>query len=184
MMKIILLWLFLLLNATSTFSQSASFRTWFEKAKLGDADAQNELGAAYSEGKVIKQNRKKAVYWFRRSAEQGNALSTCNLGMLYLMGWGVKGNLTLTWKYMLAAHALDSLKCNPADLPPKLSKRHCSVEKGWQLALAWLRAHPGFKNNFGQRPWGVNNGEYPTTLREGRSSVDLPIMKSGRCPRK
>ncbi|MGH9969374.1 MAG: tetratricopeptide repeat protein [Pyrinomonadaceae bacterium] len=182
-MKIILVLLLLLVSATATFSQSASFLSLLEKAKLGNVDAQNEVGIAYSEGIGVKPNQSQAVFWFRKSAEQGYALGTCNLALHYAMGWGVKGNLTLMWKYVFAAHALDGLKCNPADVYPKFRKRRCSIERGWELAVSRLRAHPDFKNDFGERPWAENKNQYPVTVRENRGSVQLPIKRSGTCGR-
>lgn len=180
-MKIFLPHLFLLVTATPAFSQSASFLALLEKADKGNADAQNEVGIAYSEGKGVKPDQQRAVYWFRKSAEQGYAIGTCNLALHYRMGWGVPGNVTLMWKYVFAAHAIDGLKCNPADVPDRFWKRHCSMERGWDLAVAWLKAHPNFKNNFGRQPWNDSEGQYPVTLRENRGSVQLPIQRSKKC---
>lgn len=182
-MKTILLFVLVLVSAMPAFSQSASFLALLEKARLGDADAQNRLGIAYSEAKGVKPNQVKAVYWFRKSAEHGDPLGACNLAVHYAMGWGIKGNVTLMWKYVFAAHALDGLKCNPGDVYPPFQRRHCSMERGWDLAVAWLRAHPNFKNNFGEQPWHENKDEYPITARENRDSVRLPIKRSGRCGR-
>jgi TPR repeat protein len=180
-MKILLPLLFLLVSVAPTLAQSTSFLALLEKAKNGNVDAQNEVGIAYSEGKGVKPDQRMAVYWFRKSAEQGYAIGTCNLALHYSMGWGVKGNLTLMWKYIFAAHALDGLKCNPADVHPKFRKRHCSMEKGWELAVAWLKAHPDFKNDFGEKPWNESQNQYPVTVRENRGSVQLPIERSGKC---
>jgi TPR repeat protein len=180
-MRIILPLLFLLVSATPAFSQTATFLVLLEKANKGSVDAQNEVGIAYSEGIGVKRDQRQAVYWFRKSAEQGYALATCNLGLHYGMGWGVSGNVTLMWKYVFAAHALDGLNCNPADMPRKFQKRHCSMEKGWELAVAWLKAHPNFKNDFGKQPWNDNENRYPVTVRENRGSVQLPIKRSAKC---
>ena len=84
------------------------------------------------------------------------------------------------WKYVFAAHALDGLKCNPGDVPPKLWKT-CSMERGWDLAVAWLRAHPDFKDNFGDKPWMSDTEEYPITVRESGESMQLPVKRSGKC---
>ncbi len=180
-MKLLLASLSLILMIGSTaVSQSDAFRSLAAKARAGDVDAQNELGIAYFEGKGVKPNQKKAVYWFRQGAEHGYAIATCNLALHYWMGWGVKGNLTSMWKYVFAAHALDGLKCNPGDVPRKLRK-HCSMERAWNLAVAWLRAHPDFKNDFGDRPWMSDADEYPITVRESGDSIQLPFKTSGHC---
>ena len=152
-------------------------------AAEGDIGAQNELGIIYSEAKGVKPNQRRAVYWFRRSAELGFSIGTCNLGLHYGQGWGVRRNLTLMMKYVFAAHALDGLKCNPADFIEyfKLKPNECHIERGWELAVVWLRAHPGFKNNFDEQPWMEENGEYPVTVRENAPSVNLPPERKGRC---
>lgn len=63
-----------------------------EKAKRGDAKAQETLGEAYASGytKGIKQDYKEAAKWFRKSSEQGH--HPWQLAKLYLAGKGVKQN--------------------------------------------------------------------------------------------
>jgi hypothetical protein len=58
------------------------------------------------------------------------------------------------------------------------------MEKGWELAVAWLKAHPDFKNDFGRRPWNDTDSQYPETLRESGGSVRLPIEKSAKCSKR
>ena len=87
-MKILLPLLFLLVSVAPTLAQSSSFLALLEKAKNGNVDAQNEVGIAYSEGKGVKPDQRMAVYWFRKSAEQGYAIGTSNLALHYSMGWG------------------------------------------------------------------------------------------------
>jgi TPR repeat protein len=180
-LKLIIATLFIVLVFGSPArSQSKEFRSLLAKARAGNVDAQNEVGIAYSEGKGVKPNQKKAVYWFRMGAEKGYAIATCNVALHYSQGWGVKRNITLMWKYVFAAHALDGLKCNPGDVPPKLRK-HCSMERGWELTVAWLRAHPDFKNNFGDKPWMSETEEYPITVRTSGDSMQLPVKPAGKC---
>src|SRR6185503_7827941 len=109
-----------LIPGPSALSQSKEFQSLLAKARAGSVDAQNEVGIAYSEGKGVKPNQKKAVYWFRMGAEQGYAIATCNVAVHYSQGLGVKRNMTLMWKYAFAAHALDGLTCNPGNVPSKL----------------------------------------------------------------
>jgi TPR repeat protein len=164
-------------------AQSEEFLTTLEQARLGDTNAQNGVGIMYSEAKGVRPNQRKAVYWFRRSAEGGYSIGTCNPGLHYSRGWGVPRNKTLMMKYVFAAHALDGLKCNPADYITMFRPSECQVEQGWELAVAWLRNHPEFKNSFGDRPWMADDGEYPVTRRESGGSFDLPAKSSGKCNR-
>ena len=174
---------FLLLIGFSVSSGQSSSVLWLlEKAKEGDASAQNELGVAYAEGTGIHRDQRQAVYWFSKAAAQGNALGTCNLGLHYGKGWGLRRNLTLMMKYVFAANALDGLKCNPGEFTYSIRPKptECQIEKGWTLAVAWLRAHPDFKNDLSERPW-MDSGKYPTTVREHGPSVQLPIKRTKKC---
>lgn len=60
-----------------------------QRAKTGDASAQNELGMRYYEGKGVPKDAAQAVAWWRKSAEQGNAIAQRRLGVSYLNGEGV-----------------------------------------------------------------------------------------------
>lgn len=50
-----------------------SFEELLKKAERGDASAQFELGIRYKKGQGVIQSYKKAVEWYKKSAEQGNA---------------------------------------------------------------------------------------------------------------
>ena len=165
----------MLMMPTLGLGQDGSFLSLLEKAKQGDFDAQNEVGVAYSEGKGVKPDQKKAVYWFKKSAEQGYAIGTCNLALHYGRGWGVLRNKTLLMRYVFAAHALDGLKCHPAGYIEYFKPTECQIERGWELAVEWLRAHPDLTNNFDDKPWMESDGEYPVTFRENSLVVELPI---------
>ncbi|MCX8500811.1 MAG: sel1 repeat family protein [Alphaproteobacteria bacterium] len=56
------------------------------KAEAGDAECQVLLGAAYALGRGVPQDYAEAVSWFRKAAEQGNALAQYSLGAIYKKG--------------------------------------------------------------------------------------------------
>jgi localization factor PodJL len=60
-----------------------------QAAADGDARSQFEVGAIYSEGKVVPQDFKQASVWYERAAEQGFAPAEYRLGNLYETGKGV-----------------------------------------------------------------------------------------------
>lgn len=68
-----------------SIDRSCDLKKLEQQAKAGDSGAQNGLGLFYLETK----NLKKAVYWFRKSADQGRAGGEFNLGLCYEMGYGV-----------------------------------------------------------------------------------------------
>ena len=64
-------------------------------ARAGDANAQNDLGCAYSSGDGVVKNLKEAFSWFERSAKQGNKYGQYNTGRYYQYGLGVGKNISL-----------------------------------------------------------------------------------------
>ena len=51
--------------------------------KAGDANAQTALGQRYELGDGVKENRAKAIKWYRRAIEQNDPLAMFLLGQLY-----------------------------------------------------------------------------------------------------
>lgn len=135
------------------FAQEKSNEYYLRLAEQGDAVAQNEIGVRIAEGISTQPNNKVAVEWFRKSAEQGNALGACNLGLHYARGAGIRKNPVLAFRWFYIANSLDSLKCHPADYSEMFKPSKAQDRKAWNLAVAWLRAHPELKNDFGERPW-------------------------------
>jgi TPR repeat protein len=79
-------------------------------AEQGNADAQNELGLLYSEGRGVDQSFVQAKQWFEKAAEQGHAGAQVNLGTLYLLGNGApqSDQMALAW-FRRAAEKEDAL---------------------------------------------------------------------------
>lgn len=80
-MKKILIVLFTQMFVCALYAQTADdFRI---KANNGDAYAQYALGWCYQNGKGVSQDYSQAVYWYKKSAEQGH-IDACNsLGQYY-----------------------------------------------------------------------------------------------------
>ena len=88
-------------NAGNYAKAAAAFK---ELAQLGDAQAQFNLGAMYSNGLGVPRDYKESVKWCRRAAEQGHAIAQTKLGMMYGNGYGVPQDYqeAVKW-YRLAA---------------------------------------------------------------------------------
>jgi len=147
------------------FAQEKSLAKYLDDAKRGDANAQNEVGVIYAEGIGVKRNDSEGVEWFRKSAEQGNVYGACNLALHYGRGNGIRKDLTMMMKWSFISHSLDSLKCHPEDFIALFKPGKSQINRGWNLAIAWLRAHPELDNSFGDRPW-LGQGDWPVTFRE------------------
>lgn len=87
----------------------ADYATVFLLAEQGNAWAQYSLGVMYFEGKVVTQDYREAVRWYRLAAEQGNADAQYNLGWMYYKGQGVTQDYreAVRW-YRLAAEQGDA----------------------------------------------------------------------------
>ena len=70
-----------------------------QKAKSGDAEAQNQLGVACLSGIGLPKNYKEAFKWWTKAAEQGNARAQHSLGVIYADGLGVTrdNKKAITW---------------------------------------------------------------------------------------
>jgi len=68
---------------------ATAYREFLPLAEQGDAEAQNNLGAMYVNGKGVLQDYAEALKWFRLAAEQGVAGAQNNLGVMYYEGKGV-----------------------------------------------------------------------------------------------
>lgn len=92
MKKIYLIMILFFATASGVFAQTANIVTLMLKAKSGEAEAQNDLGEAYYDGKGVTENLPEAVKWFTKAAEQENVKAENNLGNCYYYGYGVYQN--------------------------------------------------------------------------------------------
>ncbi len=174
------------IESSTTFGQKWSKFSpeLLEAAQKGDGNAQNYLGIAYSEGLGVKPNQKTAVYWFEKSADNGDVYGVCNLGLHSAWGKGIRKNKIEALKWAFVANSLDGLKCHPSDFVEMFKINECDTELSWSLAVTWLSAHPQLYNrNFGTktRPWMDDKGEYAITRRENGAVIDTPVKPSGKC---
>ena len=84
-------------TTTDTSTNSLPFfEIYLESAQLGEPHGQYELAQCYRSsscewrGKTVKYDIKKAIYWYRKSADQGQKDAQNALGVLYKNGEGVK----------------------------------------------------------------------------------------------
>ena len=61
---------------------------WYRlAAEQGYADAQNNLGVCYHNGKGVAKNRATAIRWYKKAAAQGNSTAQDNLRKLGVYDW-------------------------------------------------------------------------------------------------
>ena len=76
--------------AVMVLSAQDDLDTLRQAAEQGDAAAQFNLGAMYTNGKGVLKDEAEAARWFRMAAEQGHAKAQFALGFMYGNGQGVR----------------------------------------------------------------------------------------------
>jgi TPR repeat protein len=77
-------------------------------AQRGDARAQAQLGFMHAYGRGVPQNYGVSIYWYVRSAEQGNPVGQHLLGLAYDKGHGVLTDHIEAHKWLNLAAAASS----------------------------------------------------------------------------
>lgn len=88
------------------FAETVSFEENLKLAEAGDTDAMGEVASAYFNGDEengVKCDAEKAVYWFRRMAENGSAVGQFNMGIQCLKGEGTEQNFEQALYWMQEA---------------------------------------------------------------------------------
>jgi len=136
---------------------AATFQKQLTKARMGDSRAQNEVGIMYAEGRGTERNVPEGMRWFERSAEQGNARAACNLGLHFAKGLSVTKDVVEAVKWFYIGSALDPLSCfvSEDDVVPLFGRALTiqQLDRGFRLAVDWLKARPALRNNVGEQPW-------------------------------
>jgi TPR repeat protein len=113
--RLVLLFLFLMLGVTAAqqtnlyflpgTTNGIAFEEIKTKAEKGDANAQLLIADCYSVGRGVPLDQSEAVKWYRKAAEQGNAVAQCTIGEIYsggLCGLTIDNKEAVKW-YRLAA---------------------------------------------------------------------------------
>jgi len=56
---------------------------YLKGAEAGDGSAQLNLGNLFSDGRGVKQDREKGLYWYRRAYRRGWGAAAYNIGLVY-----------------------------------------------------------------------------------------------------
>ena len=83
-----------------------------QAADQGDAEAQNNLGLRYANGKGVLKDDAEAVRWYRLAAEQGQADAQYGLGIMYATGRGVLKDSVLAhmWSNIASANGNEAAR--------------------------------------------------------------------------
>jgi hypothetical protein len=83
---------------------------WTRAASIGDADAMNELGGAYSFGEGVREDAALAAQWYARALAAGHRVTMANLAECYRSGEGVARDPQAAIRWFELAGALGNLE--------------------------------------------------------------------------
>ena len=99
--------------------------------------AQTSLGILYYFGQGVPKNYTKAAEWYKKAAEQGDALATYNLAGCYRLGRGVEQNDEMAATYNQKAANMDMPEAQ-AELAG-MYYRGTGVEQDYTMAVHWFK---------------------------------------------
>lgn len=125
------------------FSMAAKF--WRKVAKLGDAEAQYNLGALYASGRGVDASEGEAHKWFLMAAETGNPAAQFEVGKTYETGSGVAPSASVALLWITESAEADYV---PAQIDLGLKYLNgTGVKKDLAAATFWLSRAAGSGNN-------------------------------------
>ena len=131
----------------------------FEQARNGSATAQNTVGLWYYSGKdTIKQDYRKALEWWARSAKQDNADAIGNMAICYQLGKGTKKDSTLAVNLYESAIK----KGNKAIIP-----QHETIVKNTGSVFSSLLLHECYQKGIGTNKDPKKAASYLEKAAEG-----------------
>lgn len=105
-----------------------AFEDLLDLAEDGDPEAQFELAGFYHYGRIGAANFDKALGWYRRAANQGNADAMIGLAVMFGHAQGVERDAKLAYQWLLTASLADkppegmgTIQASLADLKSALS---------------------------------------------------------------
>lgn len=122
---------------TIACSAQSLFDIMLQKAQAGDSKAQNDVAAYYREGYGVQQDYQKAIYWYRKSAAQGDPVGLYGLGQCYALGIGVQEDLPKAASYILSA-AQKGLK-EAQQAISFMYERGMGVQQDYSKAAYWRK---------------------------------------------
>ncbi len=96
----------------------------------------------YANGQGVLQDYEEAVRWFRKAAEQGNAVAQNNLGVMYAAGRGVPQDYVQAhmWFNLAAARGSEAAGGIRDTLATQMTP--AQLAKAQRLAREWREKHP------------------------------------------
>jgi len=186
MKKILLIILFLQLSSFTKIAFSADYEKGKEAyeneeystalieleplALWGNFKAQFYMGAMYDQGNGVEKDERKAMKWFRLSAEQGYHKAQHNIGVLYYKGEGVGVDKKQAFKWISLASE-DSEAIQSFSALGKFYKEGWGIEQDYKAAFKWYLKAAELGHEFAQIEVGELYEDGKGTLQDYESAI-------------
>ena len=91
------------ISCSKLLVDAAEFKLIKKLADEGNPKSQNQIGWMYDQGLGVKEDPKKAVNWYLKSAIQGFRQAKINIGVMYELGRGVKQDIEISKLWYIEA---------------------------------------------------------------------------------
>jgi hypothetical protein len=104
--------------------------------------AMQSIGYLYYKGEGVEQNYDKAVEWWNKASERGDAQAKFNLGLMYFSGKGVKTDVTKGIKLWRESAEMGNAEAQSA--LGNIFFNGTEVDQDFQAAYMWYRLSTAF----------------------------------------
>ena len=91
------------LEAYAAKDYRTAWEILYPLANGGQVEAQRKIGVMLRHGLGVKKDDAKAIYWYRKAAENGHVRAQNSLGVMYRFGMGVKRDAEQAAHWIMAA---------------------------------------------------------------------------------
>jgi TPR repeat protein len=147
------------------------------EASAGNAKSQHRLGYMYQNGQGVEKNEGRALYWYRKAADQNHLPSINNLGWTYQNGFGIAKDLkkAVSWYQKAADQGFAAAQDNLG----WMYQTGQGVSQNYTEAFVWYRKaadqdHANAQNNLARlyaAGYGVKQ-DYAAAARWYRKAAD------------
>ena len=95
----------------------------------------------YHQGEGVTKNDVESVKWYRKAADQGDAMAQFNLGSMYANGYGVVQNYVVShmWLNLARAQGDEGARKNMEILVKRMTK--AQIAEAQKMAREWQEKH-------------------------------------------
>ena len=158
-------------KASSARDYDKAVKLFRPLAEADNDDAQWYMGTFYRKGQGVEKSYKTALYWYDRSARNGDVDSQYELAKLYYFGNGTPEDHKTAFKWYLAA--AEQGHKNAAYDVGYAYKNGDGTRQSYKKALKWYQKSADYGNNSGRTSLGIMYENGQGTKRDYHKAAKL-----------